>query len=214
MAAQTFFGWNPLPIVGNPKVSLVVAAYQRPDPLAGLLYCLRSQTYENWEAVIVHDGECAATRKVVENIDDPRIRYIETPERRGQYGHPWRHYGILQTTGGYIGLSNDDNWYAPVYFEWMLHTLTSRKVQFAYCDFVHSHKQWSFFPTQHKKWKVLPVRPRKGTLDLAAWIAEAPLVRATQWNDYTFDGDGTYIEDLLTKCPRVEHVPGCLLVHN
>lgn len=211
---QKIFGWEPKPITGSPKVSMVIAAYHRPDPLASLLYSLRSQTYPNWEAVIVHDGAGKSAKQVVEAIQDPRIRFVETTERRGNYGHPWRSYGISLATGDYIGLSNDDNWYAPVYFEWMLSVLTTQQAQFAYCDMVHSHQQWKFYPTQHRRFRLFPTRPKKGTLDLAAWIAEASLVKNTEWTDFSFDGDGTFIEALTAKCAKVLHVPGCLFVHN
>jgi glycosyltransferase involved in cell wall biosynthesis len=196
--------WKPLPIVGTPKVSLAIATYRQPDPLACLLYSLKAQSYDHWEAIVVHDGPGPEARAVVDHIADARIRLIETPERKGQYGHPWRQLGIEACTGDYIGLSNGDNYYAPVYFEWLLHVLTTRHGDFAYCDLVHSHERWAYFPTT----------PRKSGLDLGAWIAKAALVRATPWRDMSFAGDGTFIEDLVARARAVIHVPACLFVHN
>jgi glycosyltransferase involved in cell wall biosynthesis len=197
--------WNRLEIPGNPKVSLGIAAYNRPDQLSCLIYSLKSQTYPNWEAVIMHDGPGPEVRTAVERIDDARVRFIETDERLGQYGHPHRSRAISLCTGEFIGLSNDDNYYAPVYFEWMLYALTSADAMFAHCDMVHNYWRWCYFITQ----------PRKNRCDLGSWIARANLVKATPWRDMDFAGDGTFIEDLVRQCRgKVVHVPGCLYVHN
>jgi glycosyltransferase involved in cell wall biosynthesis len=197
-------GWQPLPVPGRPQVSLAVAAYHEPDALGCLLFSLKAQTYDRWEAVIVHDGPGPEVRELVAGLRDDRIRLLETPERRGQYGHPWRRLGIDACTGAYIGLSNADNYYAPVYFEWMLAALIEQRADFAYCNMVHSYSRYS------------PVasRPGKGGLDLGAWVARAELVKATPWWDMGFMGDGTFIEDLLDRTAKVVHVPGFLFVHN
>ncbi len=193
-----------MPVPSRPKVSVAVATYEQTDELACLLYSFKAQTYDHWEVVVVHDGPGPKARAVVAHMNDARVRLIETPERKGQYGHPWRQLGIDACTGDYIGLSNGDNYYAPVYFEWMLSVLTTAGADFAYCDMVHSFVQW----------RALATRPEKGGLDLGAWIARAGLVKATPWWDMGFVGDGTFIDDLLSKAQGVVHVPACLFVHN
>jgi glycosyltransferase involved in cell wall biosynthesis len=197
-------GWTPLPVPGNPKVSVAVATYEQGPELACLLYSFAAQTYPNWEAVVVHDGPGPVCREVVERMNDPRVRLIETPERKGRYGHPWRQLGIDACTGDYIGLTNGDNYYAPVYFEWMLHLLGTRRADVVYCDWVHSHTQWS----------TMRAGPGKWLIDLGCWLARAALVKSTPWRDNGFDGDGTYFEDLLKRATQVVHLPKPLFVHN
>jgi len=197
--------WNTREVPGNPKVSLAIAAYNRPDHLCCLLYSLKAQTYKNWEAVIVHDGPNPEIRKKIEQINDDRIVYIDDVKRKEQYGHPHRQFAISRCTGEYIGMSNDDNYYAPVYFEWMLSALYSANALFAHCDMVHNYWEWSYFVT----------RPRKDQCDLGAWIAHGSIVRNTPWRDMSFSGDGTFIEDLVAQVgDKVVHVPGVIFVHN
>lgn len=86
----------------------------------------------------------------------------------------------------------------------MLHALVSQSAEFAYCDLVHSHHGWAYFPTV----------PRKGGLDLGAWIARANLVKATPWRDWDFAGDGTFIDDLVCRAQGVVHVRAWLFIHN
>ena len=207
--------WKTRKVPGNPLVSMVVASYLREDErrwssLMCLVWSLMAQTYQNWEVVIVHDGRLppdeATRRKIerLENISLSKVRFLETPERRAKFGHPWREYGIKQAKGKYICLSNDDNLYAPVFVEALVAELVNGKNQFAYCDMIHSHQQWRFFSTQ----------PRKSKLDLGAWIADGDLVRSTPWTDFSFSGDGTFIEALVKKAKGVVKVPSCLFVHN
>ena len=204
MPKREIRGWTPQLVPGQPKVSLVVATYRQVDELACLLYSLKCQTYDRWEAVVVHDGPGPEAAQIVDAVGDARVVLVETPERRGQYGHPWRKLGIDRSTGDYIGLSNADNYYAPVYFEWMLSALVSAGADFAYCNMVHSYLRWA----------PLATRAEKGGLDLGAWIARASLVKATPWWDLGFMGDGTFIEDVLDGAEAIVHVPGCLFVHN
>jgi glycosyltransferase involved in cell wall biosynthesis len=198
--------WNKLEVPGNPKVSIGIAAYNRPDTLSCLLYCLKSQTYENWEAVVMHDGPNPRVRAAVAHIDDPRVRYFESEKRKGQFGHPNRPQTISLCTGDFIGLTNDDNYYAPVYFEAMLYALYSAGADFAYCDMIHSYWRYCYFVTQ----------PRKNRCDLGAWIARSYLVKNTPWHDMDFAGDGTFIDDMVARCGygRTIHVPMCLFTHN
>lgn len=204
MPVSSIHGWTPREVRGNPKVSMVIAAYRRPDPLACLLWCLKSQTWDNWEAIVMHDGEGPQDRQVVEGIGDPRIRFVETAVRQGNWGHPLRGTAVQLAAGDFIGMTNDDNYYAPVYFEWMLHELTVGGADFVHCNMVHSHAEWAAFPTA----------PRKHQIDMGGWLARADLVKTTPFWDMSFTGDGTFVEELAAKARKVVHVPGFLFIHN
>jgi hypothetical protein len=200
--------WTRREVPGTPLVSMVIAAYTRQDPrlldaLLCLVYCLRAQTYSNWEAIIVHDGPNGVHGQTIDAIGDARLRWLETPERKQQHGHPWRAYGISLARGDYIGLSNGDNYYVPVYFEAMLNALLTHHAQFAYCDMIHSHREWQPYPTE----------PHSGRLDLGAWVANAELVKATPWTDMGFNGDGTFIEALVARAAKLVKLENCLFVH-
>lgn len=204
MTPREIRGWTPLPIAGRPKVSVAVATFEQGDELACLLYSFKAQTYPHWEAVVVHDGPGPVARRVVDHVADPRVRLVEAPERRGQFGHPWRELGIDACTGDYIGLTNGDNYYAPVYFEWMLHVLTTAPAELVYCDLVHSHAQWACVRSA----------PARGMIDVGSWVAAAGLVKTTPWRDYGFAGDGTFFEDMLRRARGVKYIDHPLFVHN
>lgn len=199
-------GWKPLPIKGSPLVSMVIATYQQGDELACLLYSLRAQTYPNWEALVIHDGPKAEWRKEWEKISipfDPRIKLIDTPVHEGRWGHPHRQWGISQARGEYICLSNGDNYYVPVFFEWMLYEM-QKGADFVHCYMVHSHKRYADFHTI----------PLKTKIDLGAWMGHHSIVKSTPWTDYGFAGDGTFIEAVAGKAKKISCIPAFLFVHN
>ena len=135
---------------------------------------------------------------------DGRISLEQTPNQIGHFGHKYRHPYALKVPDGWIGFTNDDNYYMPVYFEWMLHEAVTRRAEFVYCGLVHSHKMWKPFQTL----------PRYRHLDLGGFLAKASLVHSVPWTDYSFKGGGTYINALAAKSRKTVKVAATLFVHN
>ncbi len=204
--------WKPKDLSRDLKVSMQVASFlngeaRQLEALLCLLYSFRAQTHKRWEAIVTHDGPITdpAVRDAITSVKDKRIKLIETAEHKHHFGHPHRHWAITtHATGDVVGFTNQDNYYVPSYFSWMLSEMEEKRADFVYCDMVHSHTRWHFFPT----------KPKYKHLDLGGWLATASLVRATPWTDYSFSGDGAYINALVRKAKRVAKVGACLFVHN
>jgi glycosyltransferase involved in cell wall biosynthesis len=192
-------------IPGDPKVTMVISAYQRPTQIMVTLSSLLAQTHQNFEILVVHDGPGPEVKKVVEGLSDARVRFLETSERKNDWGNSAKEWGSHQATGEWIGHSNDDNYYAPGYFELMVNACLNNQAQFAYCNMLHSHLLWAPFPTQ----------PRSGALDGGAWICRTEIVNSTAWPENKADtyADGFYIDALVARC-KVAKVNSFLLVHN
>jgi hypothetical protein len=202
--------WTPRKVPGKPRVSLVVASYLNDEPrrrasLLCLIQSLRAQTYANWDATVVHDGPLVGQTADEFRAADPRVVFAETAERVGKFGHPHRHKYACAAQGEFVGFANDDSYYAPVYFEWLLAELASRKLDLAYCDMVHSHQRWRAFHTG----------PVRGRIDIGCFLARRSLVAITPWKDHSFRGDGIYFEALAKRAAKkVAKVPALLYVHN
>jgi hypothetical protein len=195
-----------------PIVSLVIASYlnedeRRHDSLMCLLYSLKAQTYPHWEAIVLHDGpvnERAALKLGTVFEHEPQIQFRTTPERRGKFGHPNRHDGIMRAQGHYVGLSNDDNYYCPVYFEWMVSQLQHKQAQLVFCSMVHSHR----------KWDTIDSKPQRGFIDAGNWLCDTKLAQDTPWTDMGFAGDWTYFSQLQKKAKGIAKIGSYLFVHN
>ena len=58
-----------------PLVSVVTPAYNHEQFIGTCVDSVLSQTYTNWEQIIIDDGSTDDTRKVIARYRDPRIRY-------------------------------------------------------------------------------------------------------------------------------------------
>lgn len=68
-----------------------------------------TQTYDDYEIVVVDDCSTDNTRAVVEGYDDDRVRYVRHDENRGACAA--RNTGIEHSNGWYIAfLDSDDEW--------------------------------------------------------------------------------------------------------
>lgn len=69
----------------NLAVSVVVPTHDRPGGLARVLEALRAQTLaaEAFEVVVVDDGAGPETRRLLDELDDPRVTVVRRDEARG-----------------------------------------------------------------------------------------------------------------------------------
>lgn len=205
--------WKPKAISRHTKIGIAVASYlcgedrfRRVAALQCLVQSFRAQTYENWTMRIVHDGPLPDIAHPIFN--DSRVVFTTTPTRLAQFGHPHRQAALDELVNDrgaeWLGLTNDDNYYTPVYLEWLLAAATEKKALLAYCDAIHSHKLW----------KPLPGQLRRGHIDLGSFLLHYSLTEKVKFDKFTFAGDWDYINRLKQQTKKVAHVQANLFVHN
>jgi glycosyltransferase involved in cell wall biosynthesis len=94
-----------------PLVSVIIPTYNRKALIADAIYSVITQTYDNWELIIVDDNSTDNTKGLVEKClkSDDRIRYAVNKRKKGPSGA--RNTGIAQAAGKYIAfLDSDDVW--------------------------------------------------------------------------------------------------------
>ena len=183
----------------DPLVSIAVRIKYAPDRLKLFILSMQRQRHDNWEMIAVTDGPNEPAARLVTEVNDARIRFVETEKRLGRWGHPYRQRGLDACRGDYIGLSNDDNYYVPGYIEQMLSALGST-ADLVLCQLLHSHSGWKVDPPGN---------------DLGAWIARASLIRKVPWTGQDFTSDRDYLVSLLAQAQgRVATVARPLFIHN
>ena len=183
----------------EPKISLAVRVKYAPDRMHGFLLAIQRQRYDNWELVFVTDGPNPAAREIVAACGDARVKLVETEAPRGRWGHPYRQRGIEACTGELIGLSNDDNYYVPGYFEQMVNALEREKADLAMCAMLHSYWGW---------------RPLEAGHDVGSWIARRELLARTPWEGDDFFYDARFLDQLKRNAARTAVVNRPLFIHN
>ncbi|WP_372651073.1 glycosyltransferase family 2 protein [Draconibacterium sp.] len=84
----------------SPLISIIVPCYNQGKYLNECLGSVHSQSYTNYEIVVVNDGSTDAhTNKIVREISHPRIKVLET---KNQGVSTARNLGIEKSIGKYI----------------------------------------------------------------------------------------------------------------
>lgn len=115
-----------------PEFSIVIPAYNAENVIGSAIGSVLQQTERNFELIVVDDGSSDGTPRVIEEIEDPRVRLI----RQDNMGTPGaRNTGIGASSGVYVSfLDNDDLW-MPNYLETMQSAFTDNpEAGFAYTD--------------------------------------------------------------------------------
>ncbi|MGA7924047.1 MAG: glycosyltransferase family 2 protein [Thermoplasmata archaeon] len=91
----------------NPLVSVVIATFHRPGPLAHCIDSIRKGTYQNFEVVVVDDASDPETEALVTDQHQENIRYVRHA-RRTMTAQALND-GIRVSNGEIIVLTGDDN---------------------------------------------------------------------------------------------------------
>jgi glycosyltransferase involved in cell wall biosynthesis len=92
-----------------PTISILLPAFNSEEHLAEAVHSILSQTYEDFELLIIDDGSTDRTREIARTLatDDPRIRLLEHDDNRGL---PARlNEGLSLAQGDYIARMDADD---------------------------------------------------------------------------------------------------------
>lgn len=97
----------------NGLVSIIVPVYNVKNYIIETMDCVRAQTYQQWELLLVEDGSTDGTQDIIaeylQQTNDERIRLFLLPENIGAARA--RNYGLEKAQGRYIAyLDSDDIW--------------------------------------------------------------------------------------------------------
>ena len=106
--------------------SCIIPVYNRPGELKDLLSSLLSQTYTQFEVVVVEDGSTLRCDEIVTSFsEDLSIRYFYQ-ENTGQ-GFA-RNFGMQQAKGDFFVILDSDVLLPPTYFERLQEAIQSRSL--------------------------------------------------------------------------------------
>jgi len=98
-----------------PLVSIVIPTYNRVKELERALMSVLSQSYSNWEAIVVDNYSIDNTEKMVGILNDPRIK-IHKIHNKGIIAAS-RNVGIKCAMGKYIAFLDSDDWWLSIKLE-------------------------------------------------------------------------------------------------
>lgn len=172
-------------------VTVMTPTHKRPEGLAQAMACVRAQTHREWEHLIIADGDDHAVASLVRGVDDPRVRYLHTPERTADWGHSQRNWALARCLGDIVVQLDDDNLMYPHYLETMVEVF-ERDPDLAYVVcWIDRQGNTPLRPT-------LP--PRYMTIDhLNFAIRREAIERAAGWGT-CYEADFKLIETVAAFC--------------
>lgn len=97
--------------INNPKISIMMLAYDCDDFLGEAIQSVLEQTIANWELIIIDDGSSDETPRIAKKFADryERIKYFRNQENLGIPKS--RNRALKEAAGEYIAvLDGDDKW--------------------------------------------------------------------------------------------------------
>ena len=95
----------------SPMLSVMTPVYNGEDFIERCYFMLHSQTFTDWEWVIVNDGSTDRTEEIIKSINDPRIKLVSYRQNRGR-GHA-RTEVLKAATGNWLVVWDVDDIYFP-----------------------------------------------------------------------------------------------------
>lgn len=92
--------------VHNPKVSVIMPTYNGSEFITGAINSILSQTYKNFEFIIVDDGSTDNTSEIIKNFKDERIKYIFQENKGPVYAY---NTGFRNSIGEYVFVQDHDD---------------------------------------------------------------------------------------------------------
>ena len=114
-------------------MSIIIPTKNRADTLHIALDSVLSQTYENWEAIIILDGCTDGTERLIDAYAESRFtKIVSSPSRGASYA---RNLGIKSANGELIAfLDDDDSWHSDKLEKQIEHfDLNNPEVGLIYC---------------------------------------------------------------------------------
>ena len=98
--------------IANPKVSVIIPAYNMEGYICDTLRSLTSQTFQDFEALIIDDGSADRTGELVTTFIQKDSRFRLLRKVNGGLSSA-RNFGIHHAKGEYIALLDGDDLYLP-----------------------------------------------------------------------------------------------------
>ncbi len=161
----------------EPLVSVVIPTYNRADLIRRAIDSVLSQSYQNWEIIVVDDNSQDRTAEVVQTIadGDRPIHYYRHPTNLG--GSAARNTGIKEAQGEYIAFLDSDDVWLPQKLELQLKAITQKSDRGRVVSYTRFQKSSSVFYQA----SVLPRRGKRKNETIADyfWLGRGEILTST-----------------------------------
>ena len=106
----------------NPRFSIIVPLYNKAPYVRKALDSIISQTYQDWECIVINDGSSDNSLEVVKNFVDEFMIYdlrFKIIDQSNAGVAAARNNGVAASHGEYVCFLDADDWWEPTFLEEM-----------------------------------------------------------------------------------------------
>lgn len=181
-----------------PKISIIIPVYNRYELLPYTLNSILSQTFTDWECILVDDHSTDDSFQLMQEyeIRDLRFRAVKRPLSLKKGANACRNYGFLQTRGKYIKWFDSDDIMLPDHLDIAYKGLLSGDYDFIFTEsvnFDHYTEAILNSPFEFNKGSIV-FSPENMALQKIGWITndflgKKDFLEALKFNEKIIDGD-------------------------
>ncbi len=190
------------------KVSVIIPVYNAEKYIAATVQSVLSQTYENFEIIIVDDGTPDNSVKVCQQFDDARIKIIHQ-QNKGLPGA--RNTGIRHAQGDYLAfLDADDIWLPEKLEKHVEHLNNSPTVGISFCYSAFINEQGNSTGLYQKPRKLYDITPSYVLCRNPVGNGSAAVIRREVFEDIKFQDnlydtlEDFYFNERLRRAEDIE----------
>lgn len=118
----------------NPKVTIIMATYNRAHFIVETLHSIQQQTFHDWECLIIDDGGTDNTKEVITPIleKDIRFQFLKRPKTYSKGLPGCRNFGLDIAKGDNIIFFDDDDIIHPDNLKISLSVIENEQVAFCH----------------------------------------------------------------------------------
>jgi glycosyltransferase involved in cell wall biosynthesis len=149
-----------------PTISIIIPLYNKVAYIADTIQSLLSQTYSDWEMLVVDNGSTDSGGEKVQQVQDSRIRLLQSPK---QGPGAARNYGLDFAQGEWIQFLDADDLLEPDHLEQQLATADKNPE----AEIIVS--SWQEFTEENPNVRTL--KQPAAAIAFAPWAVHAALVK-------------------------------------
>lgn len=116
------------------KVSVIVPVYNVEPFLVKCLDSIQTQTYTNWEAILIDDGSTDASGQICDEYAKKDNRFIVVHQKNGGLSNA-RNTGLSMVSGEYMAFCDSDDYYMPEMLEKLVILVQTTGKDICMCGF-------------------------------------------------------------------------------
>lgn len=180
--------------MSNPMFSIIIPAYNAEKHIRRLLDSIKSQSYKDYELIVICDNCTDSTAEVACEYIRPNTGDCVYQVHFGRDGL-CRDYGICHAKGDWILFADDDDWFLHEFcFEQLAEFITQNAGAADVIGFGYIFRTKGYIrPSEYNLF-----RPRVDHVWSSAWRRDA--IRDAQFGDAVFCSDTYFMRDMKQRC--------------